>query len=51
MACRGRHLVAFFRNPGNDLNHYPLLRALLVALDRWVTSGVEPPPSAFPPDR
>ena len=37
-----------FRNPGNDLNHYPLLRALLVALDRWVTSGVAPPPSAIP---
>ena len=25
-----------------------MLRALLVALDRWVTAGVEPPPSAIP---
>ena len=37
-----------YRNPTNDLNHYPLLRALLVALDRWVTSGVEPPATAVP---
>jgi len=25
-----------------------VLRALLVALDRWVTSGIEPPPSRYP---
>ena len=37
-----------FLNPGNNLDHRPLLRALLVAMDRWVTSGVEPPPTAVP---
>ncbi len=26
----------------------PVLRAMLVALDRWVTSGTEPPPSRYP---
>ena len=28
-----------------------MLRALLVALDQWVSNGVEPPPSAVPGDR
>ena len=37
-----------FRNLRNDLDHRPLLRALLVAMDRWVTSGVEPPPTSIP---
>ena len=35
-------------NTRNTLNHRPLLRALLVAMDRWVTSGVEPPPTTIP---
>jgi hypothetical protein len=34
--------------PFNLVDYAPLLRAALVALDRWVTEGVEPPPSAFP---
>ncbi len=38
---RGRH--AF-----NVVDYAPLLRAALVTLDRWVTEGVEPPPSAVP---
>jgi hypothetical protein len=32
----------------NPLNHRPLSRALLVALDDWVSSGREPPPSRYP---
>ena len=34
--------------PFNTVDYAPLLRAALVNLDRWVTDGVEPPPSAFP---
>jgi hypothetical protein len=30
------------------VDYSPLLRAALVNLDRWVTEGVEPPPSAVP---
>lgn len=36
------------QNAGNPLDHRPLLRALLTALDRWVTEGHEPPPSRVP---
>jgi hypothetical protein len=32
----------------NPLNYSPAVRALFRALDRWVTDGVEPPPSAYP---
>ncbi|MBI3971557.1 MAG: hypothetical protein HY332_09735 [Chloroflexi bacterium] len=32
----------------NALDYAPLLRAVLVNLDRWVTAGEPPPPSAFP---
>jgi hypothetical protein len=32
----------------NALNYSPYARALLVALDRWVTEGVAPPPTTFP---
>jgi hypothetical protein len=35
-------------NPRNPHNPAPALRALLVALDQWVTSGIEPPPSEVP---
>ncbi|HKW90769.1 MAG TPA: alpha/beta hydrolase domain-containing protein [Methylomirabilota bacterium] len=38
---RGRH--AF-----NVVDYAPLLRAALVNLDRWVSEGTEPPPSAVP---
>ncbi|HEY4028245.1 MAG TPA: alpha/beta hydrolase domain-containing protein [Candidatus Dormibacteraeota bacterium] len=37
--------------PANGLttvDYLPLLRAALVNLDRWVSDGVEPPPSAVP---
>ena len=32
----------------NALNYAPYARGLLVALDRWVTEGVAPPPTTFP---
>jgi hypothetical protein len=32
----------------NVVDYAPLLRAALVNLDRWVSHGVEPPPSTFP---
>lgn len=32
----------------NILNHYPISRALLVALDIWVTKGIQPPSSLYP---
>src|SRR5262249_48684313 len=38
---RGRH-------PFNVVDYAPLLRAALVNLDRWVSDGIEPPPSAVP---
>ena len=33
---------------GNPADYRPLLRALLTALDEWVRTGQEPPPSAHP---
>jgi Alpha/beta hydrolase domain len=35
-------------HPFNVVDYAPLLRATLVNLDRWVSDGVEPPPSAVP---
>jgi hypothetical protein len=37
-----------FANCVNTLNHYRLMRALVLAFDRWVRDGVEPPPSTYP---
>jgi hypothetical protein len=34
--------------PDNPTDYRPLLRALLVALDRWVRDDVEPPESRYP---
>jgi Alpha/beta hydrolase domain len=34
--------------PYNTLDYAPLLRATLVALDRWVKEGKTPPPSRYP---
>ena len=34
--------------PSNPLHAGPAMRALLVALDRWVSEGVEPPASRYP---
>jgi Alpha/beta hydrolase domain len=36
------------REPFNVVDYAPLLRAALVSLDRWVSEGVEPPPSLVP---
>ena len=36
------------QNLRNTIDYAPLLRACLVNLDRWVTAGVEPPPSRHP---
>ena len=36
------------RHPTNPLNTSPLLRALLVAMDTWATSGTPPPDSRVP---
>ncbi|MFL6928688.1 MAG: alpha/beta hydrolase domain-containing protein [Xanthobacteraceae bacterium] len=37
-----------FENCVNPLNHYRVMRALMVALARWVHDGSEPPASRFP---
>lgn len=37
-----------YQNPVNHLDHSPPLRALLVALDRWATTGAPPPASVYP---
>lgn len=34
--------------PPNPADYRPLLRALLVALERWVRDGTPPPPSRYP---
>ena len=36
------------RYPLNVLDYRPLLRAALINLDRWITEGVDPPPSRHP---
>ncbi|MDF1858978.1 MAG: alpha/beta hydrolase domain-containing protein [Verrucomicrobiales bacterium] len=37
------------QNPRNPLRHRgPVLRALLVAMDEWITKEEEPPPSRYP---
>jgi hypothetical protein len=37
-----------YQNCGNPLDHRPPMRALLRALDAWVTEGREPPASVYP---
>ena len=36
------------QNLRNTIDYAPLLRACLLNMDRWVTEGVEPPPSRHP---
>jgi hypothetical protein len=36
------------QNLRNTIDYAPLLRACLVNMDRWVTEGIEPPPSRHP---
>jgi Alpha/beta hydrolase domain len=50
----GQHGIAaardrVFENRPNPLDHSPPLRALLVALDRWATAGMPPPPPSLYP--
>ncbi len=35
----------------NPNNYRPILRALLTAMNEWITSGKEPPPSRYPANR
>ncbi len=49
----GQHGIAasrdrVYENSPNPLDHSPPLRALLLALDRWATTGAPPPQSAYP---
>src|SRR5215831_12480481 len=37
-----------YANCVNPMNHYRTMRALLLALDRWVRDGNEPPSSQYP---
>ncbi len=37
-----------YQSPVNRASTRPVMRALLVALDRWVADGVEPPESRYP---
>jgi hypothetical protein len=37
-----------FTNCVNTLNHYRVMRALIVALEHWVADGTPPPPSTYP---
>src|SRR5205085_3155847 len=34
--------------PSNPADYTPFMRGLVMALDRWITEGQEPPPSVFP---
>lgn len=44
----GKPDPGIYKYPRNILDHRPVLRALLVTLDRWASSGEEPPASAYP---
>ena len=37
-----------YENCGNPLDHRPVVRALLVALERWASANTPPPPSVYP---
>lgn len=36
------------QNRANSNDYWPLMRALLVNFDEWVTNGTQPPPSRYP---
>lgn len=45
----GEHTPGICQQPRNTLDDRgPILRALLVALDKWVSDGAEPPASRYP---
>jgi hypothetical protein len=39
---------AIFTNCVNTLDHYRVLRALMVAFERWVNDDIAPPPGTYP---
>jgi hypothetical protein len=39
--------AAHLPTPSNPLDHFTVMRAIFVAGDRWVRSGVEPPPTTL----
>jgi hypothetical protein len=43
-----QHDRGIYDNCVNTLDHYRVLRALMVALDGWVRDGTSPPPSTHP---
>jgi hypothetical protein len=49
-----QHYVGVLRERGmftscvNTLNHYRVMRALMVAFERWLREDAEPPPSRYP---
>jgi Alpha/beta hydrolase domain len=55
LLAAGQHGVAGFppsrtigQQMNNPLDYRWVMRALLVSMNRWVTDGTEPPPSAYP---
>jgi hypothetical protein len=55
LLAAGQHGVAGFpptrtigQQLSNPLDYRWVMRRLLVSMNRWITSGVEPPPSAYP---
>ncbi|MFC2170296.1 alpha/beta hydrolase domain-containing protein [Acidobacteriota bacterium] len=44
----GSRNQGIYEHPMNTINHSPVLRALLIAMDQWVTDCVEPPASRYP---
>jgi hypothetical protein len=54
LTCGASHSAPSTRERGrcehslSVIDHWPVSRALLKALDRWVTEGIEPPPGSYP---
>jgi hypothetical protein len=53
LVAGGQHGIAasrdrVYEHPPNPLDHSPPLRALLMALDRWASTGAKPPDSLYP---
>jgi hypothetical protein len=44
----GQRERGVFASCVNTLDHYRAMRALMVAFERWLRDGVEPPPSTYP---
>lgn len=46
--CKNAGTGTITRYPVNVIDYLPLHRAALINLDRWITDGIEPPPSRHP---